>query len=157
MKTLGKLAVRTVLLLFVIVFCTACPYESKYPLTGEAVEYNPHFLGTFKKESDVLTITAKNKKFVNFKYVDGLDESEITGVGYITIINNITFAVLEKRETGMFLIYKVASVNQSGITVMELDDEGKIEDENFKNPQAFEKFVLKNPDAFSDRLRWVRK
>lgn len=165
MKTLTGFKLKLTAPLFaVMVICMGCPYESKYPLEGTSIKYDKDIIGIWHDQDADLKISRIDDYKFSFAYDDHDDEygsGKVNGTGYCVTNGGATYAVIERNDVTekKYVIYKVISLESSGLTVIPLDEEDDIPaTKTFSSSQDFTRHVLNSESffAYSNRKEYQK-
>jgi len=144
-----KLKLIVPLLFMVMILCTGCPYEAKFPLDGTKVKYDKNLVGSWHQgDVDLKIIRVDDYRF-SYVYNDHDDDygtGEETGTGYAVTNNGSTYLVAERENDGTksFAIYKVLSIESGNLAVIPLEEDNIPASKKFSSVQEFTNYVINN-------------
>lgn len=141
----------------ILIVCTGCPYESKFRLSGDIIEYDKDLIGEWKKDKVDLKITRIDNKKFKYQFNDNDPEfgiGKFDGEGYVVSKMGKKYVIAElpdarKDSTGkIYYTYKIERIKQNSIIVLPLEEENPFDPKTYSSVTEFTDFVTKNATAF---------
>ena len=142
-----------------MVICTACPYESKYPVSGAKIKYNVNLIGEWRNLKNDLSISRVDD--YNFNYVyDDHDEDygagRVSGKGYAVTNNGATYLVIQKAAGSdtKYLTYKLLNAEEESFAVIPLDEDN-MQTKAFNSAEDFNSYLFRSSGNFPEKNKTV--